>query len=665
MSENLCPKCQFPNSDTARFCSNCGSALLGGVSPVKPVISSFNLEVGALLQGRYRIEKELGRGGFGAVYRAWDNNLNRPCAVKENLEISPEAQRQFMREATVLANLSHPHLPRVTDYFLVPDQGQYLVMDFVEGEDLSSRIERTGAVSVSQAVEWIREILDALVYLHNRQPPVVHRDIKPANIRVTPEGRAMLVDFGLVKMYDPGVKTTMGARAITPGYAPPEQYGRGSTDPRTDVYALGATLYYILTGHDPLESVQRMAGEQMPTAISLNAKLPARVSQTIERAMALEPGQRFQTAEEFKNLLQPVAAPVASTVVVPQQPESGAVRTVQVPISKPISPPESKPVSKPVSKPLPAKRRNWMILGLIGFFVLLCVGGSLGAFAWFLNDQQNRDADRKEETRIALAVTQTIQNRKTQTQQAVGTAEAYRRETDTARVNANATAEAQATLIAVNATTTALAQIEATVLAYTGELNLAKKWNGVFMDTFDQNSYDWPSGAKTGERADITWTIADGIYKWDALAKEGFVWWVYPEMEEYGDFYYAVDLSILQGPSEAEQGLVYRMKKNGEEYSYYLYEISNNQQYSVWYRDANGWEEIIPWTSSDLIRNNGTNRLALIAQGSRMVFFINDQFLAEVADDKLSSGKLGLSVGLDENGQSGLWQFDNLEIRLP
>jgi len=275
MSENLCPKCQFPNTDTARFCSNCGAALLSGVSPVKATISVHNLEVGSLLQGRYRIEKELGRGGFGAVYRAWDNNLNRPCAVKENLEISPEAQRQFMREATVLANLSHPNLPRVTDYFLVQDQGQYLVMDFVEGEDLASRIDRQGALPVSQAVDWVRDILDALIYLHSRQPPVVHRDIKPANIRVTPDGRVMLVDFGLVKMYDPGVKTTMGARAITPGYAPPEQYGRGLTDPRSDVYALGATLYFILTGTDPVESVQRMAGEKMPSALSINPKIPA------------------------------------------------------------------------------------------------------------------------------------------------------------------------------------------------------------------------------------------------------------------------------------------------------------------------------------------------------------------------------------------------------
>src|SRR4030067_2171870 len=205
------------------------------------------LQAGQTINNRYRVVKLLGQGGFGAVYRAWDSNLRKPCAVKENLDISPEAQRQFNREATVLANLSHPNLPRVTDYFTIEDQGQYLVMDFVEGEDLATLIQRAGESPVAQAITWIGQVADAISYLHQRVPPVVHRDIKPANIRVTPEGRAMLVDFGLVKLFDPQMKTTIGARAVTPGFAPPEQYGQGSTDPRTDIYALGATMYNITT----------------------------------------------------------------------------------------------------------------------------------------------------------------------------------------------------------------------------------------------------------------------------------------------------------------------------------------------------------------------------------------------------------------------------------
>ena len=610
-----------------------------------------------LLQGRYRIEKELGRGGFGAVYRTWDNNLNRPCAVKENLEISPEAQRQFMREATVLANLSHPNLPRVTDYFLVPDQGQYLVMDFVEGEDLASLIQRQGAVPLEQAVIWTRQILDALIYLHSRQPPVVHRDIKPANIRITPDGRAMLVDFGLVKMFDPGVRTTMGARAITPGYAPPEQYGRGATDPRTDIYALGATLFSIVTGKDPLESVQRMAGERMPPAIQIDSSIPLQISQAIEKAMSLEPGQRYQNAADFKAVLkspEPKHTPVASTVVVPQPPQVAARQAAQAPALR--------PASNPISRP---RKKNWLIWAGLGIVALLCVSSVL-AVAWIFNDQQSRDAKAKEQTRVSLAVTQTLQNRKSETAIAELTAQAGSRETETAQLSARATAEAQAVLVAAaNATATESARLAATEQAYLGILNLAKKWSVILSENFDQNSYGWVTGDNSGQRADITWTIANGVYSWNATAKEGFVWWVYPEMETYSDFYYAADLKTNQGPPVAEQGLVFRMQKIGEENSYYLFEVSQSQEYSVWFRDASGWDEMKPWTSSPLIRGVEGNRLAVVAQGNRLIFFINDQYLTEMTDDRLNSGKVGLCVGLDENGQTGAWEFDNLELRTP
>lgn len=258
------------------------------------------LQVGQVLNNRYRIVRLLGRGGFGSVYRAWDLNLTRPCAVKENIEISSEAQRQFLREATVLANLSHPNLPRVTDYFAIPDQAQYLVMDFVDGEDLNSALKRQGVIPVSQALGWITQVADALIYLHNLHPPVVHRDVKPANIRVTPDGKAMLVDFGLVKLFNPESRTTLGARAVTPGYAPPEQYGRASTDARTDQYALAATLYHLISGQQPPESVQRMIRDEMPPAHQLNPQVPPNISPVIERAMQLDPEKRFPDVIAFK-----------------------------------------------------------------------------------------------------------------------------------------------------------------------------------------------------------------------------------------------------------------------------------------------------------------------------------------------------------------------------
>lgn len=263
------------------------------------------LNTGTLINSRYRIAKLIGQGGFGAVYRAWDTNLNRPCALKENLDTSQEAQRQFEREARILAGLIHPHLPRVTDHFIVPGQGQYLVMDFVEGEDLASFLARGERVTEEQALTWIGQVAEALVYLHSQPQPVIHRDIKPANIRITPEGKAMLVDFGLVKVYDVHLKTTVGARAVTPGYSPPEQYGRGATDHRTDIYALAATLYTLLTDQEPTESIQRVVGDPLVRVDTLNPQVSSHLALVLEQAMALNPSQRYQSAKEFVSVLSP------------------------------------------------------------------------------------------------------------------------------------------------------------------------------------------------------------------------------------------------------------------------------------------------------------------------------------------------------------------------
>jgi serine/threonine-protein kinase len=178
----------------------------------------MSLSPGQILNNRYRIVKLLGQGGFGAVYRAWDLHLKAPCAVKENLDTTQEAQHQFEREAILLAKLHHPNLPRVIDHFSLPDQGQYLVMDFIEGDNLEDiLIQNAAPLPEDLVMGWLQQICSALSYLHAQQPAVIHRDIKPANIKVTPQGQVYLVDFGIAKIFDPHLRTTVGARAVTPG----------------------------------------------------------------------------------------------------------------------------------------------------------------------------------------------------------------------------------------------------------------------------------------------------------------------------------------------------------------------------------------------------------------------------------------------------------------
>ena len=216
----------------------------------------MSLNPGDLLRDRYRITGIIGKGGMGAVYRGEDTSLQTTVAIKENLNPMPQAVKQFKREAVLLASLRHPNLPRVTDHFIEGDL-QYLIMDYIPGDDLKTILERQGAIPESQVLGWCKEICDALTYLHSQHPPVTHRDIKPANIKIMPDGKPVLVDFGIAKATEVGGATTTGARSLTPGFAPPEQYGSSPTDSRSDQYSLAATLYNLLTGHIPPDSLER------------------------------------------------------------------------------------------------------------------------------------------------------------------------------------------------------------------------------------------------------------------------------------------------------------------------------------------------------------------------------------------------------------------------
>jgi formylglycine-generating enzyme required for sulfatase activity len=277
-----------------------------------------------MIGGRYRIVSLLGQGGMGAVYRAWDTRLNVPVALKEMVpqpgigsETLTLLRQQFEREANVLARLSHPHLVDVIDFFEEGDN-VYLAMKFVEGESLADRIVREGQLAEAQVLAWAGQLLDALAYCHAQG--VIHRDIKPQNIVVTPRGEAVLVDFGLVKLWDPNdpqTKTAMRGMG-TPQYAPPEQYdvAAGHTDARSDVYGLGATLYHALTGQPPPTATTRIVD---PDALVPVRTLAARVSEATEtavmRALELRPPARFQIAEEMADALEGQTASLTGSVV--------------------------------------------------------------------------------------------------------------------------------------------------------------------------------------------------------------------------------------------------------------------------------------------------------------------------------------------------------------
>ncbi len=262
------------------------------------------LENGFLLNNRYRILDILGQGGMGAVYRAVDENLDVTVAVKENSFFSEEYARQFQREARILASLRHPNLPRVFDYFVIDQQGQYLVMDFVAGDDLRQWMNREGTISENEALQIGISICNALIYLHSRVPAIAHRDIKPGNVKITPSGEVVLVDFGLVKVMDDKEVTTSAARAMTPGYSPPEQYGPDPTDHRSDIFSLGATLYASLAGYLPEDSLARATGKTTLTPLqTYNPAVSDKTAAAIEKALQLRFEDRWQSAGDFRAAL--------------------------------------------------------------------------------------------------------------------------------------------------------------------------------------------------------------------------------------------------------------------------------------------------------------------------------------------------------------------------
>lgn len=293
--------------------------------PIKP---------GEVLRGRYKIRRVIGQGGVGCIYLADDLRLEgRTCALKEvehDRSLPPdllrEAREQFLREATILARLDHPNLPKVSDFFSVGNR-DYLVMDYVPGKDLRTLMveARQAGIFLSEedVLVWASQLCDALEYLHGQNPPILHRDIKPSNLKLTPSGLLKLVDFGLVKLAAPGeVTITILQGQGTALYTPLEQYGgdSGHTDVRSDIYAFGATLYHLLTNYPPADARERFLNpEKLIPPRQINPSLSPRTERAILWAMALHPDERPESVRQFRLALfgedaVPISRPLPRTV---------------------------------------------------------------------------------------------------------------------------------------------------------------------------------------------------------------------------------------------------------------------------------------------------------------------------------------------------------------
>ena len=276
------------------------------------------LKNGEVLRGRYKIRERIGQGGMGSIYLADDTRLKgRECALKEveydralPENIREEAREQFLREATVLARLDHPNLPKVSDIFSSGPR-DYLVMDYVPGSDLRTLMLEARRskrfLPENDVLAWADQIANALNFLHSQEPPIVHRDIKPSNLKLMPHGLIKLVDFGLVKILAPEeVTITIIQGQGTALYTPLEQYGGSDvhTDIRSDIYSFGATLYHLLTNESPTDERKRfLQPESLIPPRQINPDISPRTERAVLWAMSLHPDERPNTIEEFREVL--------------------------------------------------------------------------------------------------------------------------------------------------------------------------------------------------------------------------------------------------------------------------------------------------------------------------------------------------------------------------
>jgi len=267
------------------------------------------IEIGTLLQDRYLIEKQIGAGGMGAVYLAVDQRFDNHVAIKETFYMNDEFGEAFEREARLLNGLHHPVLPHVSDYF-TENNIYFLVMQFIEGEDLSAILKREGAFPVKDVLRWTDSLLDALDYLHSQEPPVIHRDIKPQNLKLTPRGDIILLDFGLAKLKSEDTSNVKSVFGYSRRYSPLEQIQGTGTDARSDIFSLGATAYHLLTGKPPIDVLARAAEivtgnpDPLKLASEINNKVPIAVASVLNSALALNADRRFVSAKAMRQALE-------------------------------------------------------------------------------------------------------------------------------------------------------------------------------------------------------------------------------------------------------------------------------------------------------------------------------------------------------------------------
>ncbi len=604
------------------------------------------LSLGTILNNRYRVDRMLEIGALEARYVGWDLETNIPVTIKELMpqpgleaETLQALQETFEQDAAALAELHHPGVAAVLDYFCAPEQegnghapdlNAYLILPALAGQALTELLKQEGSATESRVVAWAIQILDALSHAHNRG--VRHRDVNPDNILIMPDDRAVLTDFEILALWDSSDPRTWTAKRVmgTPEYTPPERWGMRHTkvDPRSDIYSLGATLYHALTGEQPLTAGERTSNPYRFLQVkALSPRVSDRTKDVILKAMELPQDRRFQSATEMAEALRDDSRTVISTGQAP--------------------PP-------PIFLPRPQRRQRaglsplaW--LGSVLVILAAGVGGLQLRTAW--GDDRSvqplaviADASTATPAITTITVTEIIA---------------------TATPDPAAASQPQVTPVTGTPIATAAASPSPTTVFDTLAPTAPLDWEQLVADAFDDNSNQWLISEHEDDWGSVSRQVTGGTYRWVINADQAVGRWCTPELNgedsAVSDFYVSVDAQRLSGPETAAYGLILRLTEG----RYYLFSVRDDgyYQFSLWLGYA--WEPVVDWTRTTLLVSGEANRLAVIVEGDRFEFYINDEFADKAEDDQLPEGEVGLSVSTAATDGDAVFIFDNYELWRP
>ncbi len=661
---------------------------------------------GTLLQNRYRIEVLLDMGGTGASYRAWDLHHELIVKIKE-LTPQPDIdgallakqRARFVEEAKILTRLHHRHMVRVMDFF-EENGNAYLVIDFVEGESLADRIARQQALPEHDVLIWAEQILNALDYFHHLGG--VHRDIKPQNIIIGSDGKATLVDFGTVELWDPRDRRTWAAIEVmgTTAYASPEQWGLqpGGLDARSDLYSLGATLYHALTGEVPPTAAVRMQDPfKFSPVQALKGHVRPQTQEAILQAMSLRRERRLRSATDMLEALKYGASLVSGEAPPARLMLNGRMPTwlkrVLIALSVmlwtylhffwrrngEIEAPLTYLWDDFAGFAARVPLWGWILAGAVTAAGLVAVNwvpawkrrASSDLYAPPLLPRRSRfDLRLNPQTvvraaqigGVALAVTLVVLGARRLAGSGfsvninLGQAPASATATQTP-ATARATATPAPTATATPAPTATRTPRPRPTLA---GLPAPVEWPVALNDDFNDNARNWITNVITDDWGTFTRAITDNVYLWDVRADVPTSRWSMPDMDSFDDAYVAVDARRVSGPEKSDYGIVLR-HNNG---NYYLFSVRDDGyfRFVLWYGFE--WVPKIDWTETLVIRPGEVNRLGVVMEDKRFTFYINDVQVADIEDEQLAQGEAGLSAGTLTAGDV-VFEFDNFELRAP